>query len=169
MRIKRNVIFNKAGGNASKNANSCKISLPSDAIKALNVNEEDRGVFLEVQEDKVIIRSGKMKRFENNGIEVEVGDFLRMADYDTLVNEMVYTDMYSNIDDKGDFFEISLAGTKIIDEELNEPNDRIVADVIVKLDKKEEYDTIDKLDEFMNNEADDFWNLEVEVLRIEEI
>ena len=29
--IERNIIFGKAGGNASKNSYSCKISLPADA------------------------------------------------------------------------------------------------------------------------------------------
>ena len=42
--IERNIMFAKAGGNASKNAYTCRISLPMDAIKALGVTPEDRAV-----------------------------------------------------------------------------------------------------------------------------
>ena len=54
--IERNVMFNKAGGNASKNAYTYKLSLPADAIRALGVTLEDRLVVLEIEDDKIIIR-----------------------------------------------------------------------------------------------------------------
>ena len=38
--IERNIMFAKAGGNASKNAYTCRISLPMDAIKALGVTQK---------------------------------------------------------------------------------------------------------------------------------
>lgn len=47
MQVKRNVIFNKAGGNASKNAMTYKINIPADMIKGLGVTEEDRSVVLD--------------------------------------------------------------------------------------------------------------------------
>ena len=53
--IERNVMFAKAGGNASKNAYTCRISLPVDAIKALGVKPEDRAVMLAIEENKVVI------------------------------------------------------------------------------------------------------------------
>ena len=53
--IERNVMFEKAGGNASKNAYTCRISLPVDAIKALGVKPEDRAVMLTIEENKVVI------------------------------------------------------------------------------------------------------------------
>lgn len=53
--IERNVMFAKAGGNASKNAYTCRISLPMDAIKALGVTPDDRSVMLTIKENKVVI------------------------------------------------------------------------------------------------------------------
>lgn len=53
--IERNIMFAKAGGNASKNAYTCRISLPAYAIKALGVTPEDRAVTLEILDEKVII------------------------------------------------------------------------------------------------------------------
>ncbi len=46
MQVKRNVIFNKSGGNASKNAVNYKINIPADMIRELGVTEEDRSVML---------------------------------------------------------------------------------------------------------------------------
>lgn len=53
--IERNIIFGKAGGNASKNSYSCKISLPADAIEALRVTPEDRSVIMKIEDDRIII------------------------------------------------------------------------------------------------------------------
>jgi hypothetical protein len=53
--IERNIMFAKAGGNASKNACTCRISLPMDAIKALGVTPDDRSVMLTIKENKVVI------------------------------------------------------------------------------------------------------------------
>lgn len=53
--VERNVMFAKAGGNASKNAYTCRISLPMDAIKALGVTPDDRSVTLTIEENKVVI------------------------------------------------------------------------------------------------------------------
>lgn len=53
--IERNIIFGKAGGNASKNSYSCKVSLPADAIEALGATPEDRGVIMKIKDGKIII------------------------------------------------------------------------------------------------------------------
>ncbi len=53
--IERNIIFGKAGGNASKNSYSCKVSLPADAIEALGATPEDRSVIMKITEDGRII------------------------------------------------------------------------------------------------------------------
>lgn len=53
--IERNIMFAKAGGNASKNACTCRISLPMDAIKALGVTPDDRSVMLTIKENKIVI------------------------------------------------------------------------------------------------------------------
>lgn len=46
MQVERNVIFNKAGGNASKNAVTYKINIPADMIRELGVTDDDRSVTL---------------------------------------------------------------------------------------------------------------------------
>ena len=53
--VERNVMFAKAGGNASKNAYTCRISLPMDAIKALGVTPDDRSVTQTIDENRVVI------------------------------------------------------------------------------------------------------------------
>lgn len=54
--IERNIMFAKAGGNASKNAYTCRISLPMDAIKALGVTPNDRAVTLVIEENQIVIK-----------------------------------------------------------------------------------------------------------------
>lgn len=46
MQVKRNIIFNKSGGNASKNAVNYKINIPADMIRELRVTEDNRSVTL---------------------------------------------------------------------------------------------------------------------------
>lgn len=53
--IERNIIFNKAGGNAGKTSYSYKLSLPADAIETLGATPEDRGVKIRIEEGKIII------------------------------------------------------------------------------------------------------------------
>ena len=54
-------MFNKAGGNASRNAYTCRISLPVDAIKTLGATPDDREVTLEILDGKVIITKNGSK------------------------------------------------------------------------------------------------------------
>lgn len=56
MQVKRNVIFNKAGGNASKNAMTYKISIPVDMIRELGVTEDDRSVILDCENGILTIK-----------------------------------------------------------------------------------------------------------------
>lgn len=55
MKVKRNVMFAKAGGTAGKNSKNYKISLPADMVRELGVTEEDRSVILTCEDRKVII------------------------------------------------------------------------------------------------------------------
>ena len=50
LEVERNIIFNKAGGNAGKTSYSYKLSLPADAIEALGATPEDRGVIMRIEE-----------------------------------------------------------------------------------------------------------------------
>lgn len=61
MKSIRKIIFNKAGGNASRNAYSCKMSIPAAAIEALGATPDDREVTLEILEGKVIITKNGSK------------------------------------------------------------------------------------------------------------
>lgn len=56
MKIDRNLIFNKAGGNASRGAYSCKLSIPAAAVAALGVTPEDREVTLEILDGAVLVK-----------------------------------------------------------------------------------------------------------------
>lgn len=55
-KVARNIMINKAGGNASKSAVNYRISLPAGMVKKLGVTEEDRGVYLEMEDNKIIIK-----------------------------------------------------------------------------------------------------------------
>lgn len=55
MEAKRNVIFNKVGGNASANAVGYKISIPAGMIESLGITRDDRTVTLKCEDGKIII------------------------------------------------------------------------------------------------------------------
>ena len=56
MQVKRNIIFNKAGGNASKNSFTYKINIPADMIRELGVTKDDRCVTLTMENGSIVIR-----------------------------------------------------------------------------------------------------------------
>ena len=56
MQVKRNVIFNKSGGNASKNAMTYKINIPADMIRELGVTDDNRSVTLTCENGILTIR-----------------------------------------------------------------------------------------------------------------
>ena len=55
MKVKRNIMFAKAGGTAGKNSKNYKISIPADMVRELGVTEEDRSVILTCKDGKVVI------------------------------------------------------------------------------------------------------------------
>jgi len=56
MKIKRNIIIAKAGGTAGKDSVNYKVSLPADMVRALGVTPEDKGVTLEYEKNKIVIK-----------------------------------------------------------------------------------------------------------------
>lgn len=56
MQVTRNIIFNRAGGNASKNAISYKISIPADMIRELGVTEDNRSVIMTCENGIITIK-----------------------------------------------------------------------------------------------------------------
>lgn len=55
MQVKRNIMINKAGGTASKNGKTYRLSLPADMIRELGVTEENRSVMLTCENGKIVI------------------------------------------------------------------------------------------------------------------
>jgi hypothetical protein len=53
--IKRNIMFNKAGGNAGKNSYTYRLSVPVAMIEALGITPDDREVILKIEAGKVIV------------------------------------------------------------------------------------------------------------------
>lgn len=54
-KIKRNIMMQKAGGNAGKNSVGYRISLPAQIVRDLGVTPEDRAVLLYMEDGKLII------------------------------------------------------------------------------------------------------------------
>ena len=59
MKVKRNIIIGKVGGNANENSVNYKISLPAKMVKDLGVTKEDRSVILTFENNKIIIKKDK--------------------------------------------------------------------------------------------------------------
>jgi len=53
-KIKKKIVFNKVGGNASKNSISHKLTIPNDMIKAMGIDESHRYVELEINDNNII-------------------------------------------------------------------------------------------------------------------
>lgn len=53
--VKRNIMFQKAGGNAGKTSVGYKLSLPAEMVRTLGVTAEDRQVTLREEDGKIII------------------------------------------------------------------------------------------------------------------
>lgn len=66
----RNIMINKAGGNASITAKNYRISIPVDMIRELGVTEEDRGVLLTCENGVITIK--KSKGIERDKEEMKV-------------------------------------------------------------------------------------------------
>lgn len=59
MRVKRNIMINKVGGNAGKGAVNYRISLPAEMVRGIGVTPEDRAVVVDF--DGKTIRISKEK------------------------------------------------------------------------------------------------------------
>lgn len=53
---KLNVIFSKAGGNASKNSYNTKITLPKVWLDIMQITPEDKEIIAEFDGEKIIIK-----------------------------------------------------------------------------------------------------------------
>ena len=56
MNVKRNIMINKAGGTASKNGKTYRLSIPAYMIRELGVTEEDRSVILDCKNGILTIK-----------------------------------------------------------------------------------------------------------------
>ena len=59
MYTRRNIMINKAGGNAGSTAKNYRISIPVDMIRELGITEEDRGVLLTCESGVIAIKKSK--------------------------------------------------------------------------------------------------------------
>ncbi|MGN0252484.1 MAG: AbrB/MazE/SpoVT family DNA-binding domain-containing protein [Oliverpabstia sp.] len=55
MVAERNVMINRAGGNAGKDSKNYRISLPADMVRELGVTEDDRSVILKCDNGVITI------------------------------------------------------------------------------------------------------------------
>lgn len=55
MKVDRNIMINKAGGNSGVNTKNYRVSIPADMIRELGVTEDNRSVTLTFQDGKIII------------------------------------------------------------------------------------------------------------------
>ena len=52
-------MINNAGGTASKNGKTYRVSIPADMIRQIGVSETDRAVILECENNEIKIRKDK--------------------------------------------------------------------------------------------------------------
>lgn len=55
MKVDRNIMINKAGGNSGANTKNYRVSIPADMIRELGVTEDNRSVTLTFQDGKIVI------------------------------------------------------------------------------------------------------------------
>lgn len=53
--VKRNILFNKPGGTASKNAMMARLTLPPEFVKELGITQEDKAVIISLEGKKIVI------------------------------------------------------------------------------------------------------------------
>ena len=61
------VIIHSAGGNASKNAKSFKISLPSKWMHELAIDHENREIVMTFDGERIVIEKLKPKKTQKSG------------------------------------------------------------------------------------------------------
>ena len=57
--IKRNVLFNKPGGTASKNAMMVRVTLPPEYVTELGITPDEKEIIMYMEEDKLIIKKSQ--------------------------------------------------------------------------------------------------------------
>ena len=55
MKVNRNIMINKAGGNSGANTKNYRVSIPADMIRELGVTEDNRSVALTCENGKIVI------------------------------------------------------------------------------------------------------------------
>ena len=55
MKVNRNIMINKAGGNSGANTKNYRVSIPADMIRELGVTEDNRSVVLTCGNGKIVI------------------------------------------------------------------------------------------------------------------
>lgn len=53
--VKRNILFNKPGGTASKNAMMARLTLPPEFVKELGITQENKAVIISLEGKKIVI------------------------------------------------------------------------------------------------------------------
>lgn len=56
MQAKRNIMINRAGGTASKNGKTYRVSIPADMIREIGITENDRSVILICENNEIRIK-----------------------------------------------------------------------------------------------------------------
>lgn len=59
--VKRNVLFNKPGGTASKNAMMVRVTIPPEFVKELGITPEEKEVIIYMEDDKIIIKKSNIR------------------------------------------------------------------------------------------------------------
>lgn len=60
-RRKMRVMFAKAGGNASRNAYTCKVSIPKKWLDEMGVTPDERDISLEFDGETIVLKRGDDK------------------------------------------------------------------------------------------------------------
>lgn len=55
MKVKRNIMINKVGGNAGKGAVNYRVSLPAEMVRGIGVTPEDRAVVVDFDGETIRI------------------------------------------------------------------------------------------------------------------
>lgn len=55
------IMFSKAGGNASKNAYTCRTSIPKKWLDEMGITPDERDIILEFHGDRIVLMKGDGK------------------------------------------------------------------------------------------------------------
>lgn len=77
----RNIMINKAGGNAGSTSKNYRISIPVDMIRELGITEEDRGVILICEDGKITIKKSKGIERDKKEMKVKRYDYFNGCEW----------------------------------------------------------------------------------------